>query len=233
MTSDAGSHSHSSISRSHSISSQSYEAANLKAGGVDCQIRQASLFAQSPMSCLLTRSLRAAARGAKLSARSYATRNEAAGDPKKEIIRKTLYPSNIRNRTSPTGTWRPDVGRAVQHAVPSVQAHDTIERAWLLHKRHIRKQREAELARKFACMKKAMEELERVDKTLYTSANKEEDPRARSVVESQLSRTMKTSEIRILEGRVRGLFPRELRIPADTPSKNGWNYDWKPFPRPL
>jgi large subunit ribosomal protein L40 len=200
---------------------------------IDCPIRQSSLFVTA-MSCFLTpRSLRVAARGAKLPARSYATRNEAAGDPKKEIIRKTLYPSNIRNRTSPTGTWRPDVGRAVQHAIPSVQAHDTIERAWLLHKRHVRKQREAELARKFACMKEAMEELERVDKTLYTSANKEEDPRARSVVESELSRTMKTSEIRILEGRVRGLFPRELRIPADTPSKDGWNYNWKSFPRPL
>ncbi len=184
-------------------------------------------------SLLAPRSLRLAVRSAKSPARSYASRNEATGDPKKEIIRKTLYPTNIRNRASPTGTWRPDVGRAVQHAIPSVQAHDTIERAWLLHKRHVRKQREAELDRKFACMEKAMEELERVDKSLYLAANKEEDPRARSAAETGLSRTLKTSEIRTLEARVRGLFPRELRIPSDTPPKDGWNHDWRPFPRPL
>ncbi|KAK2461488.1 hypothetical protein APHAL10511_005951 [Amanita phalloides] len=178
---------------------------------------------------LTARALRLAVRDS----RSYATRSEATGDPKKDIIRKTLYPSNIRNRASPTGTWRPDVGRAVQYAIPSVQAHDTIERAWLLHKRHIRKQREAELARKFACMERAMQELERVDKALYMAVNKEEDPRARSIVEVELSRTLKTSEIRTLEARIRGLFPRELRIPTDTPSKDGWYYDWKPFPRPL
>ncbi|KAF8347027.1 hypothetical protein F5887DRAFT_1271504 [Amanita rubescens] len=168
-------------------------------------------------SLLAPRSLRLAVRSAKSPARSYAARNEATGDPKKDIIRKTLYPTNIRKP--------PDVGRAVQHAIPSVQAHDTIERAWLLHKRHVRKQREAELDRKFACMEKAMEELERVDKSLYLAANKEEDPRARSAAEAGLYET--------LEARVRGLFPRELRIPSDTPPKDGWNYDWRPFPRPL
>ncbi|KAF8624240.1 hypothetical protein AX15_006000 [Amanita polypyramis BW_CC] len=179
------------------------------------------------------RVFRFAARNTTPPLRSYATKNEVTGDPKREIIRKTLYPGNIRSRASPTGTWRPDVSRALQHAIPSVQAHDTIERAWLLHKRHVRKQREAELARKFACMKKAMEELERLDKSLFMGANKEEDPRARSVVEVELSRTLKTSETRTLEARIRGLFPRELRIPTDTPPKSGWNYDWKPFPRPL
>ncbi|KAM6498609.1 hypothetical protein JOM56_006557 [Amanita muscaria] len=185
-------------------------------------------------SLLTCSQLRLSVRPEKILTRSYAVaRGEAAGDPKKEIIRKTLYPSNIRNTATPTGTWRPDVGRALQHAIPSVQAHDTIERAWLLHKRHVRKQREAELARKFECMRKAMEELERVDKTLYMGANKEEDPRARSTAEVKLSRSLKTSEVRTLEARIRGLFPRELRIPTDTPPKSGWNYDWKPFPRPL
>jgi large subunit ribosomal protein L40 len=82
-------------------------------------------------------------------------------------------------------------------------------------------------------MKKAMDELERVDKALYMGANKEEDPRARSAAEVKLSRTLKTSEIRALDARIRALFPRELRIPTDTPPKNGWKYDWKPFPRPL
>lgn len=165
--------------------------------------------------------------------RQYAARSEPAGDPKKEAIRRALYPSSIRNRPSPTGTWRPDVARALQLAIPSKQAHETIERAWLLHKRHIRKQREAELARKFQCMKNAMEELENIDTRLYMEANKQEDPRARNQAEMALLKTMKTSEIRSLEARIRGLFPRELRIPTDTPPRIGWNYDWKPFPRPL
>ena len=173
------------------------------------------------------------ARIAQTSIRFYASKNEPAGDPKKEIIRRTLYPGNIRNRASPTGTWRPDVARALQHAIPSVQAHRTIERAWLLHRRHLRKRREAELARKFESMKQAMEELRKVDSRLYMEANKPEDPRARSMAEMELARTLKASELRTLEGRIRGLFPRELRVPTDTASRNGWNYSWKPFPRPV
>ncbi|KAF8665476.1 hypothetical protein AX16_000494 [Volvariella volvacea WC 439] len=165
--------------------------------------------------------------------RGYAARVEGTSDPKKEAIRRALYPSTIRNRATPVGTWRPDVARALQLAIPSVQAHQTIERAWLLHKRLQRKKREAELARKFECMKKAMDELEKIDSRLYMEANRPEDPRARSVAEMNLMKTLKTSEIRTLEARVRGLFPRELRIPTDTPPRSGWNYEWKPFPRPL
>jgi len=165
--------------------------------------------------------------------RHYAARGEPAGDPKKEAIRRALYPSSIRNKATPIGTWRSDVARALQYAVPSKQAHETIERAWLLSKRQVRKKRETELARKFECMKRAMEELEKVDSRLYMEANKQEDPRTRSQAEMALMKTMKTSEIRSLEARIRGLFPRELRIPTDTPPRSGWNYEWKPFPRPI
>ncbi|KXN88913.1 hypothetical protein AN958_06784 [Leucoagaricus sp. SymC.cos] len=165
--------------------------------------------------------------------RHYAARPEAVTDPKKEIIRRALYPSNIRNRATPIGTWRPDVGHAIQHAIPSVQAHNTIERAWLLHKRQIRKQREAELARKFESMKKAMEELEKIDTRLYMEANRQEDPRARTSAEMQLARNLRSSELRALEARIRGLFPRELRIPTEMPPFTGWNYEWTPIQRPL
>ncbi|KAL0951796.1 hypothetical protein HGRIS_008463 [Hohenbuehelia grisea] len=165
--------------------------------------------------------------------RWYAPKNEPASDPQREIIRRTLYPGNIRNSASPTGTWRPDVGRALQHAIPSVQAHHTIERAWALHRRHQRKAREAELKRKFECMRTAMEELEKLDSRLFMEANKSEDPRGRSQAEVELMKKLRGSEKKTLEARIRGLFPRELRIPADTPPKDGWNYEWKPFHRPL
>ncbi len=86
-----------------------------------------------------------------------AGRKIVASDPQNEILRRTLYPSNIRNRESPTGTWRPDVMKALRRAIPSKQAHETIERAWLLHERHMRWRRNAEAERKFECMRRAME----------------------------------------------------------------------------
>ena len=167
------------------------------------------------------------------SIRHYAAPTDMSSDPKRDIIRRVLYPSNIRNRPTPIGTWRPDVGRAIQRAIPSVQAHDTIERAWLLYKRHLRKKREAETARKFECMKKAMDVLHKIDPRLYMEANKPEDPKARSIAEMSAKKTMKASELRAMEARIRGLFPRELRIPTETPSRTGWKYEWKAFHRPF
>jgi large subunit ribosomal protein L40 len=163
--------------------------------------------------------------------RYSSSKGEAITDPKKDIIRRALYPSNIRNRSTPTGTWRPDVARALQRAIPSVQAHHTIDRAWLLHQRHVRKKRDAELARKFECMRKAMAELEKIDSRLYAEANKQDDPRARSDTELKVVKSLKGSELKALESRIAGLFPRELRLPTDTPSRNGWNYEWKPLSR--
>jgi len=168
-----------------------------------------------------------------VTARAYATPSEQAGDPKQQIIRRVLYPSNLRSRSTPTGTWRPDVGRALQRAIPSKQAHETIERAWLLHQRQLRQAREAEMARKFESMKKAMDVLRKLDLRLYMEANKKDDPRVRTQEETMMLKAMKASEIRAIESRLRGLFPRELRIPVDTPSRTGWKYEWKAFRRPV
>ncbi|KAJ7492202.1 hypothetical protein FB451DRAFT_1021591 [Mycena latifolia] len=166
--------------------------------------------------------------------RQYAKPPDAGlGDEKLTIIRRALYPANIRNKPTPTGTWRRDVRQTIQRAIPSVQAHHTIERAWLLHRRHLRKRREAELTRKYECMRRAMEELKKIDLKLYMEANEVEDPRRRSEVEMQIIKSMPVMEARAFDARIRGLFPRELKIPADTPSKTGWNYEWKPIERPI
>jgi large subunit ribosomal protein L40 len=164
--------------------------------------------------------------------RHYARKKEM-GDPKIDAIKRVMYPSNVRKRPTPTGGWRRDVGRTVRHAIPSVQAHETIERAWLLHKRHVRKARDTELSRKFECMKKAMQELFRVDSHLYYEANKPEDPRARSKAELETLKGMKVSDAKAFDARIRGLFPREMKLPSDTPPRGGWNYDFKPFHRPI
>lgn len=154
-------------------------------------------------------------------------RKVAHGDSQNELIRRALYPSNIRNKETPTGTWRPDVAKALQIAIPSKQVHNTIERAWLLHERHLRWRRNAEAERKFACMRRAMEELEKIDPVLFKEANRVEDPRTRSAAEVELLKSSKGAEKKKLDSRLAGLFPREIRLPTDTPSRSGWNYDWK------
>lgn len=166
-------------------------------------------------------------RPCKIFTRNAGRKPTGHADPQNEIIRRVLYPSNLRNKETPTGTWRPDVGRALKKAIPSKQAHETIERAWLLHERHLRWKRDEEANRKFECMRKAMSELERIDPVLFKEANRVEDPRKRTDVETELLKTLKGAEKKALEGRLPGLFPRELRLPTDTPSRDGWNYGWK------
>ncbi|KAJ7361266.1 hypothetical protein DFH08DRAFT_369552 [Mycena albidolilacea] len=185
-------------------------------------------------STLLAWCTRAAPAPARAQARHYAKPADAnAGDTRVVLIRRALYPANVRNKPSPTGTWRPDVRQTLQRAIPSVQAHHTIERAWLLHRRHVRQRRTAELTRKFECMRKAMDELRGIDFKLYMEANKVEDPRARSQKEMEMMKQLPALEARAFDARIRGLFPREMKIPADTPSKTGWDYNWKPIERPL
>ncbi|EJD03730.1 uncharacterized protein FOMMEDRAFT_167057 [Fomitiporia mediterranea MF3/22] len=150
-----------------------------------------------------------------------------SGDPNNELIRRVLYPSNLRNRETPTGTWRPDVAKALRRAIPSKQAHETIERAWLLHERHIRWKREEEAKRKFECMQRAMSELEKIDPSLYKGANRVDDPRKVSHGELEKLKNVRGAEKKAMEGRLPGLFPRELRLPTDTPPRAGWDYDWK------
>ena len=82
-------------------------------------------------------------------------------------------------------------------------------------------------------MRDAMELLADIDPHLHYEANKKEDIRERTAPEQEVAKGMKITEQRALDARIRGLFPREIRVPTDTPSKNGWNYKWNPFPRPL
>ena len=161
----------------------------------------------------------------------HSGKREAIVDSTKENLRKALYPPNIANKPTPTGTWRPDVARAIQLAIPSKQAHDTIERAWLLYQRHLRWKRDEELARKYECMRKAMDELERIDPHLFAEANRVEDPRQRGAAETELAKTLRGAEKKALESRLPALFPRELRVPTDTPARDGWNYEWRPVAR--
>ena len=158
----------------------------------------------------------------------HASSRRTTIDPKLETIRRALYPPNVRNKPTPTGAWRPNTLRALRKAIPSIQAHEIIERAFKLYIRHKRQRRQAELERKFESMRKAMIELEKVSPRLAHEANVQDDPRSRTEAEMALLKNLRGSEKLAAEGRIRGLFPREMRIPTDTPSRDGWNHDWKP-----
>lgn len=152
-------------------------------------------------------------------------------DSRMAIMRRILYPPTIKNTSTPTGAWRPNVLRALYKAIPSKQAHEIIERAFKLYTRRSRERRQAELERKFNSMQRAVTELARIDMRLAKEANKKDDPRKRTAEEIKLLETLKGKERQIalarIEGRLRGLFPRELRIPLDTPPTNGWNHEWR------
>jgi large subunit ribosomal protein L40 len=74
-----------------------------------------------------------------------------------------------------------------------------------------------------------MEELEKIDSRLYMEANKREDPRAWTAADLEKTSHLRGAVKQFFQWRIRGLFPRELRLPTDTPSRNGWDYQWKPL----
>jgi len=80
-------------------------------------------------------------------------------------------------------------------------------------------------------MKRAMEELERSYPHLAREANRKEVPERRTEEEMRLAGKLKGFARRALDARLPGLFPRELRVPTDTPPLGGWNHDYKPTQR--
>ncbi|EJD45755.1 hypothetical protein AURDEDRAFT_137132 [Auricularia subglabra TFB-10046 SS5] len=157
----------------------------------------------------------------------YARRSSDQGDPKKRIIQRMLYPRNGPRDESPVGTYRPDAKLALRRTIQNTEVYETVERAWLLHQRHQRQARQAELQRKWDAMFAAMEELRLWDHERYLDANAVEDPRQHLPEEQALLKNLKGPERQFVEGRIRGLFPREMRIPTSTPSRAGWNHDWR------
>jgi large subunit ribosomal protein L40 len=79
-----------------------------------------------------------------------------------------------------------------------------------------------------ARMKDAVEELAMVDEKLFHWATVARDPRRLIQPEAEALRGVRGSARKALEARIEGLFPRELRLPTDSPSLNGWNDGWKP-----
>ena len=159
-------------------------------------------------------------------------------DPRMENLRVALYPRTRAERgEAPTGVHRPDVVAALERTLPSsssstitsTESHETITRAFKLFARRKRIQREEELHRKFECMKAAMTELERHHPSWYRSAKVKPDPRGVSKEDEAEFRLYRGTARTAVEARsIEGFFPRELRVPVDTPPRDGWQYDWAP-----
>jgi large subunit ribosomal protein L40 len=73
---------------------------------------------------------------------------------------------------------------------------------------------------RYESMREALAELERSDERLFAIAT-----------EPEKFSTLKGSVEESLEGRLEGLFPRQLWVPTDTKGKDAWDSEWtRPLP---
>lgn len=154
-------------------------------------------------------------------------------DPRMDNLRVALYPRTRASRDeAPTGVHRPDVVAALERTLPSPEAHATITRAFKLFARRKRALRAEELHRKFECMKAAMAVLEREHPAWYRAAGVKPDPRGGGggggEDEAEFRMYRGTARMAVEARSIEGFFPRDLRVPVDTPPRDGWQYDWAP-----
>lgn len=131
-----------------------------------------------------------------------------------------LYPSSQPKRSpKPWASPRPDRAILLSKALPSPEAHETIDRATRLHKVSTANGRLAALKRKHALLFEACEELRLTSKVHYDLA-------------TQAPPGTLALDVPVLQakGKFEGLFPREMRLPTETPGNKGWDYDWKFVP---
>ena len=162
-------------------------------------------------------------------------------DPRLDNLRAALYPRTRAERgEAPTGVPRPDTVAALERTLPGAgasgaaeaEAHATIVRAFKLFARRQRALRAAELRRKGASMHAALADLERHHPAWYRAARARADPRAPGAEAEAEFRRYRGAAREFVESRsIPGFFPRELRVPVDSPPRDGWQYEWAPPPR--
>ncbi|KAI9478399.1 MAG: mitochondrial ribosomal protein L28-domain-containing protein [Benjaminiella poitrasii] len=118
---------------------------------------------------------------------STASQSSLGGDTRLEVIRRVLFEPPVREKTIVLEGER-------------LEQHETIERAWKLHKMRSREQRERTLERQFRAMQTAMNELEKTSDRLFKGA----------IVKSRHL-----------------TYPKQAKIPTETPSAQGWDYSYK------
>ena len=113
--------------------------------------------------------------------------NVQSGDSRVELIRRVLFESPAREPT-------------INLEGKTLEQHETIERAWKLHKMRQREQRQQTLERQFRSIHAAMNELEKTSDRLFKGA------------------IVKSRHI---------TYPKQAKIPTETPSTQGWDYSYK------
>ncbi|KAI7856435.1 mitochondrial ribosomal protein L28-domain-containing protein [Circinella umbellata] len=113
--------------------------------------------------------------------------NVQNGDTRVELIRRVLFESTAREPT-------------IKLEGKALEEHETIERAWKLHKMRQREQRQQTLERQFRSIHLAMSELEKASDRLFKGA------------------IVKSRHI---------TYPKQAKIPTETPSPQGWDYSYK------
>ncbi|KAI8069129.1 mitochondrial ribosomal protein L28-domain-containing protein [Gilbertella persicaria] len=113
--------------------------------------------------------------------------NSAGGDPRLEVIRRLLFEPTRRESM-------------IKLEGEILEQHETIERAWKLHRMRMREERERSLERQFRAMNAAMNELEKTSDRLYKGA------------------LVKSRHI---------TYPKQAKIPTETPSAQIWDYGYK------
>ncbi|KAI8972350.1 mitochondrial ribosomal protein L28-domain-containing protein [Pilobolus umbonatus] len=109
------------------------------------------------------------------------------GDTRIEAIRRVLFESSQRPKT-------------LSLEGEALEEHETIERAWKLHKMRQREHRQRSLEHQFRAMNMAMTELEKTSDRLFKGA----------LVKSRHM-----------------TYPKQAKIPTETPSTQGWDYAYK------
>ncbi|KAK9470363.1 mitochondrial 54S ribosomal protein mL40 [Dipodascopsis tothii] len=90
--------------------------------------------------------------------------------------------------------------RLLKYSFEDLLRHRTVHRAWQLFQRKKRQARQVQLEQQYEKMKAACTELEKTDAFLFYEA------------------TVRPRTVR---------FPREMRIPTETPPNKVWDHDWK------
>lgn len=110
---------------------------------------------------------------------------------------------------------------ALKKAVPSLEAHETITRAWALYQRQQREALEKNLKVRYDAMRDAISELEQTDKRLFDAATAPQPSlahRHKGAAGVAASR----------EGRIDGLFPRQIRAPTEAKGETvKWDSEWR------
>ncbi|KAI9340627.1 mitochondrial ribosomal protein L28-domain-containing protein [Pilaira anomala] len=109
------------------------------------------------------------------------------GDTRLETIRRVLFEPASREKT-------------ITLEGEMLEQHETIERAWKLHRMRQREQRERSLELQFRAMNSAMNELEKTSDRLFKGA------------------LVKSRHV---------TYPKQAKIPTETPSTQGWDYAYK------